>query len=90
MENLISQSAYGAELANEIETLGNLAIAIANRWMLGWPSAVQNLLENGTYYDSLCAQVEQEKAILANESNMRHLSPSEILSVYEIKKSPPC
>lgn len=90
MENLHNREIYGPHLAIEIEKLGSIGIDIANRWMLGWPGAVQNLLDNGTYFDLFCAQVEQEKTILSNESGMRHLSPSEILSVYEIRKAPPC
>ncbi|MET3109096.1 hypothetical protein AAKU58_003945 [Oxalobacteraceae bacterium GrIS 1.18] len=89
MENLLTREIYGPDLAYKIEVLGNIAIEIANRWVSGWPSAVLNLLDNGTYFDLLVAQVDQEKTILANESGLRHLSPSEILSVYEISKAPP-
>jgi hypothetical protein len=90
MENLINRDIYGTDLADKIEELGSIATGIANRWVSGWPSAVQSLVSNGTYLDLLIAQVDQEKTILANEASMRHLSPSEILSVYEISKAPPC
>ena len=90
MENLINRDIYGADLANKIEDLGSIATDIANRWESGWPSAVRSLVSNGTYLDLLIAQVDQEKTILANEASMRHLSPSEILSVHEISKAPPC
>lgn len=90
MENLLNREIYGSHLAIEIEKLGRIATGIANRWLSGWPTAVQNLLDNGTYFDLLVAQVDQEKTILANETNMRHLSPREILSMYEIREAPPC
>ena len=90
MENLHNREIYGLHLAIDIEKLGSIGTDIANRWLLGWPRAVKNLLDTGTYFDLFCAQVEQEKMILSNESGMRHLSPREILSVYEIREAPPC
>jgi len=90
MENLLSRAMYGANLSQAIETLGSISIGIANRWMLGWPAAVELMLQDGNYFESLRAQVDQEKAVLCAEGNMSHLSPSEILSVHEISKAPPC
>ena len=90
MENLVNRELYGADLANDIEALGGIATGIANRWLLGWPTNVQSMLDAKTFFDLLVIQVDQEKQILTSESAMRHLSPAEILSVYEIKKSPPC
>jgi len=46
--------------------------------MLGWTARVVTLQKAGTYLSSLAAQVEQEKIIIANEPNMRHLSHREI------------
>ncbi|TDK65839.1 hypothetical protein [Sapientia aquatica] len=89
MENLYDREMYGADLASEVEQLGRIAIGIANRWVLGWPSVAQRMVENGTYLNLLISQVELEKTILSNEPGMRHLSPSEILSVYEIREAPP-
>ncbi len=90
MENLQNREIYGPHLAIDIEKLGSIGTDIANRWLLGWPNAVKNLLDIGTYLDILTAQVDHEKTVLSNESGLRHLSPREILSVYEIREAPPC
>jgi hypothetical protein len=90
IETLINGNAYTPEMAVKIEAIGAIAISIANRWMLGWPVRVTALLKAATYLECLESQVNQEKDILANEANMRHLSRREILQMYEIKESPPC
>lgn len=51
MENLHDREMYGADLASEVEQLGRIAIGIANRWVSGWPSVAQSMVENGTYLD---------------------------------------
>lgn len=89
MQELTSRKAYPAEVAAGIEARGALAVSIANRWIMGWPARVVALLSAGTYLDSLDAQVDQEKTILANEADLRHLSRREILQIYEIRESPP-
>ncbi|MEO6354854.1 MAG: hypothetical protein ABIO19_05460 [Burkholderiaceae bacterium] len=90
MQELISRKTYGQDVAASIEALGAMAVSVANRWMMGWPARVKALLKAGTYLGCLETQVEQEKTILANEPNMRHLARHEILQIYEIRESPPC
>ena len=63
---------------------------VANRWLMGWPARVTALLKADTYLACLETQVEQEKTVLANETDLRHLSRREILQLYEIRESPPC
>jgi hypothetical protein len=89
MEELTRRKAYTAEIATEIEARGAMAVSIANRWNIGWPDRVTSLLKSGTYLSCLDSQVDQEKAILANEANLRHLARHEILQIYEIRESPP-
>jgi len=90
LEALSNRTAYPPEMATKMEMAGAMAVSIANRWMLGWPARVTALLKAGTYLELMEAQVDQEKEVLANEANLRHLSRREILQVYEIKESPPC
>jgi hypothetical protein len=73
----------------EIESKGAMAVSIANRWMQGWPDRVNALLKAGTYLDCLKSQIEQERNVLANEVNLRHLSRQEILDLYELGEYPP-
>ncbi|HZW14441.1 MAG TPA: hypothetical protein VFF81_14775 [Noviherbaspirillum sp.] len=89
MENIYRSTAYTPEIVTKIETMGATAVSIANRWMTGWPDRVSALLKAGTYVEHLESQLEQEKVILANESNLRHLSRREILELYEIREAPP-
>ena len=89
MEALYSPKTYPRPIADQIEQMGSIAVSIANRWLLGWPKRVKSLLKSGTYLDSLSLQVDQEKDILANEANLRHLARREILELYEIRESPP-
>lgn len=85
METLTSRQTYAPVLALEIETMGSMAVSVANRWILGWPAR----LKAGTYLRLLDAQVDQEKDVLANEPGLRHLSRHESLQMYEIREAPP-
>ncbi|MFI4940853.1 MAG: hypothetical protein ACHP7O_11010 [Burkholderiales bacterium] len=89
MEPLASRQTYAPVLALEIETMGSVAVSVANRWIRGWPARVKALLKAGTYLGLLDAQVGQEKDILANEPGLRHLARHEILQMYEIREAPP-
>lgn len=89
METLLNQRAYGRKTAGKIEAMDPISVSIANRWMIGWPDRVCALLKAGVYIECLESQLAQEKEILANEPNLRHLARHEILELYEIKESPP-
>ena len=89
MEELVNRKAYLPRVALEIESMGAMAVSIANRWMLGWPDRVAALLEAATYIIHLDFQWNLEMDVLANEAGMRHLSRREILQMYEIRESPP-
>ena len=89
MEALYNPKAYPADVALKIETMGQLAVSVANRWLLGWPGRVQGLLRTGAYLSALDAQVDQEKTVLAEEANLRHLAPREIREMFELREAPP-
>lgn len=89
-EALTSRNAYAPEIAARIEAMGSVAVAVANRWLMGWPARVTALLKAETYLVCLETQVEQESTVLASETDLRHLSRREILQLYEIRESPPC
>lgn len=80
---------YTQKQLAQIEAMGSLSLAVANRWMMGWPDRVAALFAAGTYFDCLASQVEREKTVLADEPNMRHLARHEILQMYEIREAPP-
>ncbi|AEV27691.1 hypothetical protein Dsui_3361 [Azospira oryzae PS] len=89
MEALHNPSAYPADVALRIETMGDTARSIANRWLLGWPDSVKGLLKTGAYLSALEAQVDQEKTMLAEQANLRHLAPREIREMFELREEPP-
>lgn len=89
MDELTRRNLYRADVASGIEALGTMAVSVANRWIMGWPERVAALLKSGAYLEHLAHQVAQEKTILANEPNLRHLSRHEILQIYEIREAPP-
>jgi hypothetical protein len=89
MEALYNRALYGEGRALQIETMGNTAVSIANRWMLGWPDKVSALIAANQYMPALQAQREQEVDVLSNATGMSHLSPVEILQMHEISLEPP-
>jgi hypothetical protein len=89
LQEIVNLKAYTPDVVLQIESMGEFAISIANRWMLGWPDRVNALLRAGAYLDCLKSQLDQEKDIVANEASLRHLSRREILQIYEIQESPP-
>jgi hypothetical protein len=89
MQELVIKETYSWDMANHIEKMGGVAISIANRWVMGWPQQVVEMIKSGKYLDHLASQVDQERAVLANEANMRHLARHEILQIYEIREAPP-
>ncbi len=89
MEPLAYRNSYSPEVATKIETLGAIAISIANRWKMRWPERVQVLLDEGLYLVNLEEQTVKEKDVLADASHLPHLANHEILEMYGVKMSPP-
>lgn len=89
MELLAYRDVYTPEQALKIETMGSMSVAVANRWQMGWPKRVTDLLKAGTYLFSLEQQVELEKDVLSEATDMRHLARHEILKAYEVPEAPP-
>jgi hypothetical protein len=89
IQELISRNVYTAAMATHIEAMGEMGIAVANRWVMGWPQRVKALVKSGAYLGCLETQVAQERAILAKTADLRHLARHEIMQIYEIRESPP-
>lgn len=89
MEALYKRELYGETTALKIESMGSTAVSIANRWALGWESRVVALLVSRQYLEKLTEQTSLEKDILANETEMGHLSSSEILAMHVVHQEPP-
>ena len=89
LQELTSRKAYTAAMAAQIEAMGQMAISVANRWVMGWPQRVKALVQSGAYLGCLKTQVAHENDILAKTADLRHLARHEIMQLYEIRESPP-
>jgi hypothetical protein len=88
LEALYNPQLYGTTIANEIEKMGTRAVAIANRWAMGSPETVMALLMAREYLLKLREQNERELDVLAEETGLRHLSPTEILQTHGVCLEP--
>lgn len=89
MEALYSRQTYGESLALEIEAMGSTAVAIMNRWALGWPDRVMAMQASDTLLAKLREQTELEKDVLAEETGLKHLSTAEILQMHGVALEAP-
>lgn len=89
LQELTSRKAYTAAMAAQIEAMGQMAISVANRWVMGWPQRVKALVQSGAYLVCLETQVAHENDILAKTADLRHLARHEIMQLYEIREAPP-
>lgn len=89
LESLYKREIYGPAGALQIETLGSMAVAIANRWQLGWPEQVKALIKARLYLVNLDAQAEREMDVLADAGDLQHMADHEILQMHEIDAAPP-
>lgn len=88
MQDIIYLSRYPREIQCVLKRSSQLAVQIANRWVLGWPEAVTALIESGEYVDALEIQEEQEREVLSLPGN-NHLARHEIIQEYGLSLSPP-
>jgi hypothetical protein len=89
MQELYKPKAYPLAIRQAIIAQSSLGIAIANRWMLGWPKRVVKLLAENQYLDCLTSQVTEEAEVLASMPNMDHLAQHEKMALMEINPAPP-
>lgn len=89
MQKAAIRRSYTVNQVSKIEAMGPLSVAVANRWIMGWPDRVAALFAAGTYFDCLASQVAREKDVLADEANLRHLARHEVLQLHEISEAPP-
>ena len=88
MQALYSPKMYPTEIRGKINRMPLLAIEIANRWALGWPQAVKELIASGEYLEVLKNQEQQERAVLILPG-MDHLARHEKVQEYGLSLWPP-
>lgn len=89
LEDLYKREMYGPEGARQIETMGRIAVSIANRWQLGWPERVKALMGARLYLVNLDAQTERELDVLADAGGLDHLTHHELMQLHGIDEAPP-
>ena len=88
MQPLYKPNQYPPELRQAIGQMSDTAIEIANRWALGWPQAVKDLIATEEYLDALKAQVREEIRVKL-EPGLSHLSSWEKVQEYGLCQHPP-
>ena len=88
MQSLYKPSQYPPELREALDRMSGTAIEIANRWALGWPQTVKELIASGEYLDALKAQ-EHEEIRVKLEPGLSHLSSWEKAQEYGLCQHPP-
>lgn len=88
MQALYNPSQYPSDLRQKIGKMSQTAIEIANRWALGWPQTVKELIASGEYLDALKAQ-EREEIRVKLEPGLSHLSSWEKAQEYGLCQHPP-
>lgn len=89
MQELLQRTVYGEVLALKVEVLGPRGVAIANRWMLGWPVEARKLIQSGAFLQKLMEQVNREVAVMAEATELGHLADHEILAMHDVPMHPP-
>lgn len=88
MQALYSPSQYPPDLRQKIGKMSQTAIEITNRWALGWPQTVKDLIASGEYLDALKAQ-EREEIRVKLAPGLSHLSSWEKAQEYGLCQHPP-
>jgi hypothetical protein len=89
MQSLYNANIYPDQVREMILQSGQTGIEIANRWMLGWPKRVVNLLIQDMYEDVFEHQLLQEQDVIARASNLSHLAPIEVVVMSGLSLEPP-
>ena len=89
MQSLYNADIYPDQVREMILQSGQIGIEIANRWMVGWPKRVVNLLIEDMYEDVFQYQLLQEQDVMARASNLSHLAPIEVIVMLGLSLEPP-
>lgn len=89
MQSLYNPDIYPDQVREMILQSGPLGMEIANRWMMGWPKRVVNLLIQDMYEDLFQHQLLQEQEVIARASNLGNLAPIEIIVTSGLSLEPP-
>lgn len=66
---IVNEAMYPAAVLAELRRSGRIKRQIANRWMLGWPGRVKELIKTNQYLPALEAQYQAELDALADNAD---------------------
>lgn len=66
---IVNEAAYPGAILAELKRSGRIKRQIANRWLLGWPGRVKELIKAGQYLQALEAQYQAELDALADNAD---------------------
>ncbi|MEO6430953.1 MAG: hypothetical protein ABIO50_04260 [Nitrosospira sp.] len=89
MQLLYNPDIYPDQIREMILQSGEIGIEIANRWIMGWPKRVVNLLIQDVYEEVFQYQLLQEQDVIARASNLSYLAPLEIMVMSGLSLEPP-
>ncbi|KIO49134.1 hypothetical protein [Nitrosospira sp. NpAV] len=89
MKALYNSDIYPDQIREMLLQSGQIGIEIANRWMMGWPKRVVQLLVEDMYEGAFQYQLLQEEDVIARASNLSHLAPMEIIVMSGLSLEPP-
>ncbi len=88
MQAIYKPKQYPPQVLAKLRLMPQLAVEIANRWALGWPKRVAELIEMGIYLEVLTNQEQQEREALS-QPGMNHLARHEIVQEMGLSLAPP-
>ena len=88
MKALYNPDIYPDQIREMLLQSGQIGIEIANRWMMGWPKRVAQLLVEDMYEGAFQYQLLQEEDVIARASNLSHLAPMEIIMMSGLSLEP--
>jgi hypothetical protein len=89
MHSLYNADVYPDQVREMILQSGQTGIEIANRWMVGWPKRVVNLLIQDMYEDVFQHQLLQEQDVIARAFNLGNLGTTEVVVMAGLSLEPP-
>ena len=89
MQLLYNPDIYPDQVREMILQSGEIGTEIANRWIMGWPKRVVNLLIQDMYEEVFQYQLLQEQDVIARASNLSHFAPMEIMVMSGLSLEPP-
>jgi len=89
MQAIYKPTQYPKEVLAKLRLMPQLAVEIANRWALGWPETVAELVQAGIYLEVLTNQEQQEREALTTQPGMNHLARHEIVQEMGLSLAPP-